>query len=123
MSGVGDDALRWAIETEAASRQTSLNLSDGPLLQIVHFDPGPDRPDRLLIVIHHLVVDGVSWRILLEDLRLAYESLEQGKTIEPAPKTTSYKQWAERLSEYVASGALQPELSIWTDGTGRELRR
>ncbi len=115
LSQVSDDALRLAIETEAASRQSSLNLPSGPLLQIVHFDLGPERPGRLLIVLHHLLVDGVSWRILLEDLRLAYESLERGKAIELGPKTTSYKQWAERLHEYVASGAVQSELPIWAD--------
>jgi len=54
----------------------------------------------LLLVIHHLVVDGVSWRILLEDLERGYEQLKQGKEIDLGSKTTSFQQWGERLQEY-----------------------
>src|SRR5262249_20916186 len=56
------------IEAQSAELQAGLNLSTGPLLRVVLFDLGPDRPNRLLIIIHHLIVDGVSWRILMSDL-------------------------------------------------------
>jgi len=63
---------------------------------------GAKQPNRLLIVIHHLVVDGVSWRILLEDPTV-YQQLIQGKTVQLPPKK-QHKQWAERLIQYAQSG-------------------
>jgi aryl carrier-like protein len=67
----------------------------GPLLRVALFDLGPDRPARLLLVVHHLVVDGVSWRILLEDLATVLGQLERGEEPVLPPKTTSFRQWAE----------------------------
>ena len=54
-------------------------MTDGPLLRAMHFDYGDDEPGRLLLAIHHLAVDGVSWRILMEDLESAYLSLRRGQ--------------------------------------------
>ena len=62
------------------------------------FDLGGGRPARLLLVVHHLVVDGVSWRILLEDLETAYRQLARGEAVALPPKTTSFQRWAERLA-------------------------
>jgi non-ribosomal peptide synthase protein (TIGR01720 family) len=67
----------------------------------------------LLIVIHHLAVDGVSWRVLLEDLQTSYEQISQDKSIQLPTKTTSFKQWSEQLQEYANSAALKPELNYW----------
>ncbi len=102
-----------AFTTAVAEAQTSLNLATGPLLRVVYFDSGTEQPGRLLIVIHHLVVDGVSWRILLEDLRTAYEQLKLGQAIQLPPKTTSFQQWAQRLTSYAQSAELRQELSYW----------
>ena len=57
----------------------------------------------LLFVIHHLVIDGVSWRILLSDLQTVYEQLNQGKAVQLPLKTTSFKQWSEHLQKYADS--------------------
>ncbi|MBD2517741.1 amino acid adenylation domain-containing protein, partial [Nostoc sp. FACHB-973] len=59
------------------------------------------------------VVDGVSWRILLEDLQTAYEQLSLGQAIQLPAKTTSFKNWAQRLTEYAQSNILKSELSYW----------
>ncbi|MEW6734140.1 MAG: amino acid adenylation domain-containing protein [Acidobacteriota bacterium] len=97
-----------AIITQTATEvQASLNLSQGPLMRVVLFDLGTDRSGRLLIVIHHLIIDGVSWRILLEDLLNLYEGLKL-----PA-KTTSYQQWALKLENYAQSKELEQELDYW----------
>ena len=98
----------------AAEAQASLNLADGPLLRVVLFDMGPDRPSRLLIVIHHLVVDGVSWRVLLDDLQRGYEQVSLGEPIQLPAKTTSYKQWSQRLQDYAVTESLKQELPYWT---------
>jgi len=102
-----------AIEEIAAALQTSLNLSAGPLVRVALFELGAKQPNRLLIVIHHLVVDGVSWRILLEDLQTVYQQLSQGKTVQLPPKTTSYKQWAKQLTQYAQSDAARSQIDYW----------
>ena len=75
----------------AAATQAGLDLGNGPLLRVVCFHMGAGQADRLLVVIHHLVVDGVSWRILLEDLLTAYEQLARRQQVQLPPKTTSWQ--------------------------------
>jgi amino acid adenylation domain-containing protein/non-ribosomal peptide synthase protein (TIGR01720 family) len=113
LSALSDTKQRAAIEAAAAELQTSLNLSKGPLVRVCLFDLGADKPGRLLIVIHHLAVDGVSWRIMLEDLQTVYQQLSVGEVVHLPSKTTSFKQWAERLTEYARFGTLQQELNYW----------
>lgn len=103
-----------ALEATANQLQASLNLSSGSLVQVALFDLGQHQHSRLLIVIHHLVIDGVSWRILLEDLHSVYEQLLQGVTkVQLPPKSTSFQQWAQLLVEYANSAQLQSELNYW----------
>ncbi len=104
-----------AVETHAAQAQASLNLAEGPLLRAVYFNCGAGRPARLLIVIHHLAVDGVSWRILLEDLQTAYQQRLAGAAPQLPAKTTSFKAWAERLAAYARTAAVQNELPFWLE--------
>ncbi|HEY0604665.1 MAG TPA: amino acid adenylation domain-containing protein, partial [Herpetosiphonaceae bacterium] len=102
-----------AIGRASTEIQASLNLQSGPILRAALFERGPDQPQRLLIVVHHLAVDAVSWSILLEDLQTAYTQLRQGTAIALPPKTTAFKQWAERLRTYAASSELLAELPFW----------
>lgn len=102
-----------AIEKTAAELQASLNLSDGPLVKFALFELGAKTSSRLLIIIHHLAVDGLSWRILLEDLQTAYQQLSQGEAIHLPHKTTSFLEWAFRLQEYAQSATLKQELNYW----------
>jgi amino acid adenylation domain-containing protein/non-ribosomal peptide synthase protein (TIGR01720 family) len=109
--GVGEQKV--AIEREAAQLQTTLNLGLRPLLRVVLFKLGCESPGRLLLIIHHLVVDGVSWRILLEDIATAYQQLSRTEAIQLPPKTTSFKDWAIKQKEYGLSPALEKELDYW----------
>jgi non-ribosomal peptide synthase protein (TIGR01720 family) len=113
LSDISENQQRQAIEATAAALQSSLNLSTGLPLRVVLFQLGRQQPGRLLTIIHHLVVDGVSWRILLEDLQTAYLQLSQGQEIQLPTKTTSLKQWAEKLREYAQSLLVQSELDYW----------
>jgi non-ribosomal peptide synthase protein (TIGR01720 family) len=72
------------------------------------------------VVIHHLAVDGVSWRILLEDLETAYGQLAGGEAVRLPAKTTSWKSWAERLAEHARSDALAAEAAFWTEQTHKQ---
>ncbi|WP_051250931.1 non-ribosomal peptide synthase/polyketide synthase [Paenibacillus harenae] len=98
--------------THAATRiQRSMNLTNGPLVKLGQFRT--DNGDHLLIAIHHLAVDGVSWRILFEDLEDAYRQAEQGRDIILPDKTDSYRYWAEQLEIYASTERLRNEASYW----------
>ncbi|MBE9229036.1 non-ribosomal peptide synthase/polyketide synthase, partial [Phormidium sp. LEGE 05292] len=111
LSSLPESDIAVTIENTANSLQISLNLAEN-LVQVAYFKLGENQKGRLLIVIHHLVVDGVSWRILLEDLQTAYQQLSQGQPIGLPPKTTSFQDWAKHLQEY-AQEVLKSELSYW----------
>ncbi len=102
-----------ALEGAAAETQASLDLQAGPLMRAVLFDLGEGEPNRLLIVIHHLAVDGVSWRILLDDLQTVYEQLESGIPLALPRKSASFRQWAEHLQAFAQSPSLQAERKHW----------
>ncbi|MDI9969195.1 condensation domain-containing protein, partial [Rhodococcus ruber] len=82
-----------------------LDPEAGAMMRLVFFDTGPDRPGRILVVIHHLVVDGVSWRILVPDLAAACEG------VEPDGGGTPLRAWARGLLEQVP--ARRGELALW----------
>jgi non-ribosomal peptide synthase protein (TIGR01720 family) len=113
LSGLAAAEQSAAIEEAAARAQASLDLAAGPLVRVVAFDLGAGQPSRLLFVIHHLTVDGVSWRILLDALERAYQQLSLGEPVALPPKTTSYKQWAEKLGERAQDEELAGELDYW----------
>jgi amino acid adenylation domain-containing protein/non-ribosomal peptide synthase protein (TIGR01720 family) len=116
------NVISTSIPTLAAGAQTSLNLFEGPLMRVVYFDFGNEQPGRLLLIIHHLAVDGVSWRILLEDLQTAYYQLSQGESLQLPPKTTSFKTWSIRLAEYSQAEILIEESEYWLNmPTGWEI--
>ncbi len=103
-----------AIETAASEWQASLDIAEGSLLWVVLFDLGRRQPSRLLIVAHHLVVDRTSWRILLDDLQAACQRLSKSQALVLPVKTTSFKQWSQRFSNYARSDELGRELDHWS---------
>jgi non-ribosomal peptide synthase protein (TIGR01720 family) len=113
LSGLPSHQQTAAIEAAATQAQSSLSLSKGPTLRIVLFELGGGKPSRVLIVIHHLMIDAISWRILLEDLESGYEQLKRSGKLKLPLKTTSFKRWAERLKLYAQSGELKEELQYW----------
>jgi non-ribosomal peptide synthase protein (TIGR01720 family) len=113
LSALPAAAQSGAIEAHIADLQASLDISQGPLLKVAHFDLGAGKPGRLFIVVHHLAIDGVSWRALLEDLETAYQQLSRGDAVRLPAKTTSFRQWSERLAEYAQSEDLRRELAHW----------
>jgi non-ribosomal peptide synthase protein (TIGR01720 family) len=113
LSHLDEPHQRLEIEKNAAQMQTSLDLEHGPILRVGLFRKGEGNTDRLLILIHHLAVDGVSWRVLLEDLQIAYQQAAEGKEIKLAPKTTSYKQWGESIENYAKREEAAKEAAYW----------
>ncbi|HLP44988.1 MAG TPA: amino acid adenylation domain-containing protein, partial [Candidatus Kapabacteria bacterium] len=99
------------IEPTVEKIQSSIDLEKGPLMKLglFHLEDG----DRLLIAIHHLVIDGVSWRILFEDIETLYRQAKQGEKLVLPPKTDSFKLWAEKLSSYADSKTILKEKAYW----------
>ncbi|MEH2073177.1 MAG: amino acid adenylation domain-containing protein [Nostoc sp.] len=113
LSHLSPEEQQTAMKAEDTELQGSLNLSTGAIARVVLFRLGNDRSSRLLFIIHHLVVDGISWRILLEDLATAYQQISRGEAIKLPPKTTSWQYWSDRLREYAKSKAISDELNYW----------
>ncbi|HEV2149199.1 MAG TPA: non-ribosomal peptide synthase/polyketide synthase [Longimicrobiaceae bacterium] len=101
-----------ALERAGARVQSALDLTAGPLMRAVIFRLGAPRADRLLLAVHHLSVDGVSWRVLMEDLGAAYSGAEAALP----PESTPFRAWVLRLDAHARSGGFDAELPYWTDG-------
>ncbi|WP_406293652.1 amino acid adenylation domain-containing protein [Embleya sp. NBC_00888] len=106
----GGDADVHAELDAAAGR---LDPDAGVMAQFVWFTSTDPGADRLLIVLHHLVVDGVSWRILVPDLASAWQRVRAGRAPEPAPAGTSLRRWAHALVDEAAGPERRAELPVW----------
>ncbi|MES9542261.1 amino acid adenylation domain-containing protein [Actinomadura sp. NPDC000600] len=109
VSGLGPDDLRAVLAAEAEAARLGLDPAAGTMARLVWFDAGPAASGRLLLTLHHLVVDGVSWRILLPDLVTAWA----GGDLDPVP--TSFRRWAQRLAAEASDPARTAELPLWDD--------
>ncbi|MFI9382020.1 amino acid adenylation domain-containing protein [Kutzneria sp. NPDC052558] len=112
-AGANEDTVRALVIAQGAAAQAGLDPDAGQMVRAVWLDAGPDRPGRLILVLHHLVVDGVSWRILLPDLESAWTALADGAAPELAPVGTSFRRWAEVLAAEAASVLRADELPTW----------
>jgi amino acid adenylation domain-containing protein/non-ribosomal peptide synthase protein (TIGR01720 family) len=105
-----------ALAAAPASLATGFDLAAGPLARFVLIrcgEAGPPAGSRLLVLLHHLVTDTVSLRILREDLEQACREVAAGAPPALPAKTTSFRRWAERLRVYGDSGELRTELGTW----------
>src|ERR1043165_2067957 len=120
LSGVAERSRE--LTRRCGEMQQRLNIGTGPLLRVGYFGLGAGERKRLLLAIHHLAVDGVSWRILVEELQAGYAALARGVEAEWGAKTSSYQQWAAALVEYAQRvEAEQSEYweRVWDGATGR----
>ena len=114
LSNESAERQRALISEGAAGAQASLDLVNGPIARFVVFDLGAGRPQRLFVVVHHLVVDIVSWPVIAEDLRRAAEQLGRGEEPRLPPKTMSLQAWSRGLQEYAQSTEVARQFSYWT---------
>ncbi|MEM9486616.1 MAG: condensation domain-containing protein, partial [Cyanobacteria bacterium P01_F01_bin.116] len=105
LSHLGESEQIKTVADHGNQLHSGLNLADGGLMQAVLFTRGP-RSNWLLLSLHHLVIDAISWQILLEDL----SHLLNGATQLPE-KTTSFKTWAKTLISQTPTR--QPETHFW----------
>src|SRR5581483_3085972 len=122
LSGLPAAQQQASIEAAATALQASLNLMEGPLLRVALFDLGAGEPVRLLMAIHHLVVDIISRSILLADLQTAYQQLQHGQAVQLSAKTTSWQQWARRLHDYAQTAAVRAQFAYWQGQAWEQVR-
>lgn len=113
LSALSTQEFSPTVEAEARKAQASLNLFAGPLLAVRYFPAPQNGWPRLLLACHHIAVDGVSWRILLEDLQTICTQLQTGGLIELPLKTTPFQKWARDLTQYAQSQAVRDETGYW----------
>ncbi|PFD35310.1 non-ribosomal peptide synthetase [Bacillus cereus] len=122
-NNANEQAWNKVIQEEMNITQASFNLVTGPLMRVVYFEDTLNGNDRLFWVIHHLVVDGVSWRILLEDLQAVYNQMKQGQGVRLPAKSTSFKEWSERLQTYSDSGISKNVQDYWNKRVDKEMMK
>jgi amino acid adenylation domain-containing protein/non-ribosomal peptide synthase protein (TIGR01720 family) len=114
LSFASTDSLSNLITDCADKYQRSLDIIDGQLVKFVWIQtPQAEVSNRLFIAIHHLVIDGVSWRILLEELENLLISAQNDEKIDLGSKTSSYRQWYEALKKYGQTPALHSQIAYW----------
>ncbi len=102
-----------AIEEATEKWQASLSITDGPLVRFVYFYGGMENAPQLLVVSHHLVIDGVSWRILIGDLELLFRQFANHTEAALPPKTSSVQIWADHLQQFATAPEAANELVYW----------
>jgi amino acid adenylation domain-containing protein/non-ribosomal peptide synthase protein (TIGR01720 family) len=112
----------WAarIDETFAALNRSLDLQHGPIFQVCWFNAGSNQEGRLLLIVHHLVMDIVSWSPFVEDLMTVYRQLASVQTPRLPSKTNSFKEWAQALVDFAKSPAAMADVSYWTRALERQ---
>ncbi|MGH3839743.1 MAG: condensation domain-containing protein, partial [Pseudonocardiaceae bacterium] len=112
-AGLDEHELTRVMRHQAQVAGSWLNPWAGAMVQVVWFDAGQERPGRLLVLIHHLVVDGVSWRILVPDLVAAGQAVTADHSPTLPAVGTSFRRWAQHLLDWAQDPARRDEAPIW----------
>src|SRR5579864_3370205 len=113
VEGLGDDARNTLMLEQARAAEMRLSPENGSTVQAVWFDKGAEHPGRLLLTIHHLAIDAVSWQILMPDLTAAWQSRTAGRSPVLASCGTSFRQWSEWLNKEARNPDRMRELEFW----------
>ncbi|GHG93845.1 non-ribosomal peptide synthetase [Streptomyces lanatus] len=114
LSALEPDALGVAFGRLDRSLHRKLDYGNGPLLHFALVKQGQDRPDVLVAIVHHQLMDNSSWSILLEDLQSAYLALAAGRQPQLPAQTAHFVEWARRLDRLAASPELDEDAAYWT---------
>ncbi|TVT07732.1 amino acid adenylation domain-containing protein [Amycolatopsis bartoniae] len=118
--GVDGGSPDEVVQAAVPEAVRGLDPAAGVLVRVVWVDAGPERLGRLLVVVHHLAVDGVSWRILTSDLQVACEAAAAGRKPVLEPVDVSFRRWAGLLKEWAVSAERAGELPAWQAILGQE---
>ncbi|MQY03033.1 non-ribosomal peptide synthetase [Actinomadura macrotermitis] len=112
-AGLPEEEMTALLGERERAATARLDPVAGRMLQAVWFDRGPDAPGRVLLVAHHLVVDSVSWRILLPDLAAAHTAIAAGAPAALQPRSTSFRRWALLAAAEAGTPGRAAELPAW----------
>ncbi|QIQ01044.1 non-ribosomal peptide synthetase [Streptomyces liangshanensis] len=115
VTGLGPDATRAALTEAGEQARRRLRPAEGEVVRAVWADAGPHARGRLLLVVHHLAVDAVSWRVLAADLATAWRAVADGVPAPLPPVTTSYRRWAQLLATQARGANREAELPLWEE--------
>jgi non-ribosomal peptide synthase protein (TIGR01720 family) len=115
---MNEEQRRACLIKEADAACGRLDPEAGVMAQAVWFDAGPEEAGRLLLTIHHLAVDGVSWRILAPDLKSTWEVISQGREVEFGEKGSSFRRWSRELSREAQKTERVEEMAYWRETLG-----
>ena len=110
---VSDATLSESIRNYATQTHKSLNLKKGFLVRAILFDCGKDRPQRLLLSIHHLICDGFSLIILREHLESIYTQISKNKIAKLPPSKPVTQRWISALNKFTCTKVVENELNFW----------
>ncbi|MEH0449382.1 condensation domain-containing protein [Streptomyces sp. B21-102] len=114
LSALDPAAQKVAFQRLDAALHRKLDFANGPLLHVALVKFGPDRPDTLIVVVHHQLMDNSSWDVLMEDIQAAYTALAAGNQPQLEPPTSSFAAWARNLDRLARSPELDADAAYWT---------
>ncbi|MBL1069213.1 condensation domain-containing protein, partial [Streptomyces sp. 7-21] len=121
-AGIPDGELDAAVREAAREAAGALDATAGAVARVVWVDTGPDRTGRLIVAAHHVIADGVSWRVLAGDVAEAVRAAAAGDEPTVAPEAVPFRGWAQALTAQAATASRTAELTYWTklcrDGHG-----
>ena len=109
------EAERHAEIERRAMSFMAIGIDDGRMLRVIHFEGSAGKPGHLLVVLHHLVADGISWRLLIEDLDLSCRQIRQGSDIALPMRSASFAEWSQLLKGRVAGSVLVEQAEWWRE--------
>ncbi|RBL88159.1 hypothetical protein DF182_32070 [Chitinophaga flava] len=120
LSAITPEELATSITAACSRFQASLAIEKGELIRwVVIRTPAAEVEDRLLMVVHHLAIDGVSWRILIDDMQNYLDRLHEGEPLVATEvKTSSYRDWMQALTAYAHTERVTSQQGYWEKVTG-----
>ena len=119
---VSEERRREEVEKVAGQLQRSLSITEGPVMRVAGMRLRGGE-SRVQVMAHHLVIDGVSWRIVLEDLQAGYRQASRGEEVKLGKKTTSFRRWAEQMSRYGRGEQVMGEQEYWARQESEGVKR
>ncbi|WP_449546067.1 FkbM family methyltransferase [Kordia jejudonensis] len=117
-----DAAFETAMKNIMATMSSNFSLEVGPLIKFAVFQS--TKGDYLYLLSHHLLIDGLSWRILIEDLNTLLLQAKEAQTFQLPRKVSSLKEWSEEMyTHYVESSKFEKELTFWQSYQAQEFSK
>ncbi|MFD4371105.1 amino acid adenylation domain-containing protein [Streptomyces sp. NPDC058486] len=114
LSALDEAAQDIAFRRLDVSLHRKFDFEHGPLLHIALVRFGADRPDRVVAIVHHQLMDNSSWTVLTEDLQAAYQAVADDRDPQLVPATASFAQWARNLDALARSAELDEDSAYWS---------